>query len=226
MPVLRGISALLSHLYRNTRGRFAEVKGGPVNTEIRGECGKAADIDGDGWTDLLVCSRMSTATATRTLKNVKGTFVDITNSTAYRGLQSKEIDVVDVNGDHRNDLLILEATRLSIWLNQGGKHPQMSYSFRINQGRDIAAGDVNLDGRPDIYIAQGSNARLRDYMLINNGNGVSYHTTNLPQIYLGESDVVTTIPDWNNTNRAAFLVSNAKWELGPGPYQLIVFSGK
>ena len=38
----------LSRLYRNTGGGFVEITDTPVNTEIRGECGMAADIDGDG----------------------------------------------------------------------------------------------------------------------------------------------------------------------------------
>jgi hypothetical protein len=214
----------LSHLYRNTGGGFVEVKGTPVNTEIWGECGKAGDIDGDGWTDLVICSRKNPAIPTRTLKNNRGTFSDISASTAYMGLKSRELDIVDVNGDGRLDLLILEFTRLTVWLNQDGRHPRISYSFAINQGRDIAAGDVNLDGRADIYIAQGSNARFRDIMLINNGNGASYHTMPIPQIFVGDSDIVTAYPNWKGTGRSAFLVSNAKWELGPGPYQFIEFA--
>ncbi len=217
-------SPALSRLYRNTGGGFEEVAGGPVNREIRGECGKAADIDGDGWTDLIVCSRASATSATMTLKNDHGTFVDISDSTAYAGIESRELDVIDVNGDHKNDLLILEFTRLSVWLNEGGQHPRMNYSFKINQGRDIAAGDVNRDGRADIYIAQGTNARFRDIMLINDGDGTSFHTLDIPQIYVGESDVVTPFYNWKGTKRAAFLVSNSKWELGPGPYQLIEFT--
>ena len=155
-----------------------------------------------------------------TLKNVKGNFVDISSSTAYAGIQSRELDVVDVNGDRKKDLLILEYTRLSVWLNEGGQHPRMNYSFPINQGRDIAAGDVNLDGRPDIYIAQGSNARFRDIMLINDGNGISYHTIDIPQIFVGEGDIVTAFTNYKNTGRAAFLISNSKWKHGPAPYQL------
>jgi hypothetical protein len=214
----------VSRLYRNTGGGFVEITATPVNTEIRAECGKAADLDGDGWIDLIVCSRMSETSATMTLKNVNGTFVDISSSTAYVGIQSRELDVVDVNGDRKNDLLILEFTRLSVWLNEGGLHPRMNYSFPINQGRDIAAGDVNLDGRPDIYIAQGSNARFRDFMLINDGDGTSFHTLEIPQIFEGESDIVTAFTNWKGTRRTAFLVSNSKWELGPGPYQLIEFN--
>jgi hypothetical protein len=59
----------VSRLYRNTGGGFVEVTDSPVSTEIHGECGMAADVDGDGWTDLVVCSRKSKATATMTLKN-------------------------------------------------------------------------------------------------------------------------------------------------------------
>ena len=45
----------------------------------------------------------------------------------------------------------------------------------------------------------------------------------LPQILVGDGDVVTAITNWGGSGRAAFLVSNGKWTV-PGPYQLLVFS--
>ena len=88
-----------------------------------------------------------------------------------------------------------------------------------------AVGDVNLDGKPDVYIGQGKNASFGDVLLINNGSGKSFHVNAhpLPGVLKGDTDVVTTIPDWQGSGRVAFLISNGKWGTS-GPYQLIVFS--
>ena len=86
----------------------------------------------------------------------------------------------------------------------------------------MAAGDVNLDGAPDVYVVQGENKLYPDIMLINDGDGASFHATPIPQVSEGEGDIATAIPSWRGTGRAAFLVTNGKWTT-PGPSQLIVF---
>jgi hypothetical protein len=60
-------------------------------------------------------------------------------------------------------------------------------------------------------------------MLINDGDGASFHATPIPRVSEGEGDIATAIPSWRGTGRAAFLVTNGKWTT-PGPFQLIVFS--
>ena len=218
-----------SHLYKNVGGRFLEITGGPLNTETYSRCGKAADLDGNGWTDLALCTQKTSAVQFLTFKNDRGTgvFKDITASTAYKKLRAREFELADVNGDKRLDLLVVEAERFSVWLNVLGKHPMMNYSRALDLGRDVAVGDVNRDGAPDIYIAQGMNGSFQDILLINNGSGASYHVSvnPLPRLDQGDSDVVTAIPSWRNTGRAAFLISNGKWATA-GPYQLIVFSAE
>ena len=212
-----------NRLFQNIGGRFVEVAGSPFNTETNSKCGKAADLDGDGWTDIAICSERTAGVRIMTFKNVNGELQDITAHTAYKGLRVVEFDVADVNGDRRPDLLILEPTRFSVWLNVNGTHPKMNYSRTLKLGRDLAVGDVNLDGKPDIYIVQGTNRSYMDFMLLNNGTGVAFRSIRIPQVLVGDGDVVTAIPNWGGSGRAAFLVSNGKWTV-PGPYQLLVFS--
>lgn len=213
-----------NRLFRNVGGRFAEVAGGPFNQETASKCGKAADFNGDGWTDLAICTQKTSSVRLMTFKNNAGSFQDVTAQTAYKGLRTREFEFADVNGDGKLDLLILEETRFSVWLNDGqGRHPRMSYSRSVNLGRDLAVGDVNRDGKTDVYIVEGKNSAYADILLINQGSGISYRAMSMPRVSAGDGDTATAIPNWAGTGRTAFLVSNGKWSAS-GPFQLIVFS--
>ena len=93
----------------------------------------------------------------------------------------------------------------------------------MGEGRHVAVGDVNLDGKQDIYIVQGLNSRYQDIMLIADVAGTTYHTKAIPQTTVGDGDAVTAYPNWNGTRRAAFLVMNGRLQK-PGPIQFITFS--
>jgi FG-GAP-like repeat len=212
-----------NRLFRNVGGGFREVTGTAVNSEKHSLFVEAGDIDGDGWTDLLFHSTINPGVRLVTYKNDRGTFKDVTAATAYRGVNARQVELADVDRDGRRDLLTLEKTRVSVWLNKSGTFPRRDFSFPLSQGRDVAAGDVNLDGAPDIYVVQGENNLYPDIMLINDGGGASFHTASIPQVTEGDGDIATAIPSWRGTGRAAFLVTNGKWAT-PGPFQLIVFS--
>ena len=183
----------------------------------------AADVDGDGWTELLLCSSIDPRAGILTYKNASGTFQDATPYAAYRAVPAQAIRLADVNRDGKPDLLIVEQTRFSVWLNRSGEFPRIDFSYPLNDGHDVTVGDVNLDGAPDIYVVQGRNDLYDDVMLINDGNGASYHPISIPQATEGEGDVATTFPDWGGSGRAAFLVTNGRWG-SAGPVQLIAFS--
>ena len=214
-----------SRLYHNLGGRFEEVPDAALNQETWSICGKAVDFNDDGWTDLVLCTDKTSALRMVTYRNKQGRFEDITAQTAYKGLRTREFDFADMNGDNKPDLLIVEEKRFSVWLNVNGSYPALNYQRSLNLGRDLAVGDVNLDGKPDVYIGQGKNASFGDLLLINDGSGKSFHVNAnpLPRVLKGDTDVVTAIPDWKGTGRVAFLISNGKWGTS-GPYQLIVFS--
>lgn len=212
-----------NRLFRNLGGRFEEVTGSVVRTVQHSIAIATGDINVDGWTDIVLRRKVDTTFRIVTYRNDAGTFTDISDTTAYKKRVAEEIDLADVNGDDRPDLLIVELKRFSVWLNVGGTFPKAHFTFTLQQGRDLAVGDVNLDGKPDIYIVQGSNGSYGDVMLLNNGNGKSYRTLAIPQVTAGDGDVATAIPNWNGIGRAAFLVTNGRWGK-VGPVQLITFS--
>lgn len=209
-------------LFRNLGGRFQLVASSVVNRETNSVCVVAGDIDNDGWTDLLFCSHGTIMV----YRNVGGTFRDITSQMPWSmRSQAWDLELADLNADGRLDLLRVQLKRLHVWLNQGGgRFPATpSYTHILQEAHGVAAGDVNLDGMPDVYVVQASNATLDDVMLINNGSGASYHAMPIPQLRVGSGDAVETFPNWRGTGRAAFLVTNGDLK-NRGPVQLIAFS--
>lgn len=214
-----------NRLFKNVGGRFKEVVDPIINQQLYSECVAAGDINGDGWTDLIFCGSVNPARKVVTYLNKRGKFVDVTSGTAYKKRAMKDLVLADVNGDRRPDLLMAEYTRFSVWLNVAGKFPKVNYTYSLNQGGDIAVGDVNLDGKPDVLLIQVTNSKYPHIMLINDGNGVSYHRISIPRVSSGNGDTANAIPNWNGTGRTAFLVTNGKWGV-PGPIELLVFSAR
>ena len=122
----------------------------------------------------------------------------------------------------------MQPTQLNIWLNAPGGLPSSpSYVRAISAGRDVAIGDVNLDGKPDVYVCtgrlSGRDNQEPDLMLLNDGTGRGFRSIPIPQVTAGDGDMATPIPNWRGSGRAAFLVTNSR--TSRGPTQLIVFSG-
>ncbi|GGF21088.1 VCBS repeat-containing protein [Echinicola rosea] len=100
-----------SQLFRNDDGKFTEVTeaAGIQNSALSYGLGAgAADINGDGWTDLYICNDY-TAPDYLYINNQDGTFIDrIGSSMGHTSHFSMGNDVADVNNDGLPDLFTLD----------------------------------------------------------------------------------------------------------------------
>lgn len=143
-------------------------------TDVRPSGILARDVDSDGKLDLLVAVELSNPGQVLFYKGRgDGTF-DPALATAMTqppaGLQS-----ADVNGDGKLDLVTLNGgNSMSVLLGNGNGTFQtpVNYPAGILSVSDLALGDVNGDGAPDIVVssAQGS-GNLSVLLNTNNGSG-------------------------------------------------------
>jgi hypothetical protein len=163
-----------SALFENVHGTFKDVSAAThANLAVQGDGCAAADLNGDGRTDLVV----TTTSGVDVLWNTgNGTFREahLPANGWYTG-----VAVADVNGDGRADLFVAGYSDLNepvqnslagfptnvtgvrdlLYLNEGaGRFTEVgdragleASAFRHGLGATFT--DVNGDGRPDLYVA-------------------------------------------------------------------------
>lgn len=210
-----------NRLYRNDRGRrMVEAVGDGINSEVGGNCASPGDIDRDGFTDLLVCG----ASQLYVYRNEGGrSFREVGSSVGLNIGYPKDGEFADLDGDGDLDLALVTESSMKVRLNRNGSFATVDYSVALDVGRDLALGDVNADGKLDIYVVQGLNDRYQDKMLVNDGSGRGFRSISIPQTTVGDGDTVAALPDWKGTGHAAFLVNNGRFQ-AQGPRQLIQFT--
>ncbi|MGQ0833185.1 MAG: FG-GAP repeat domain-containing protein [Microthrixaceae bacterium] len=210
-----------NRLYRNVGGDFVEKNIG-TTAEVSNVCTQNGDFNGDGWRDLVICA----PSKLYVYKNNGGTsFSEVTTGIGLpTGGGTKDVALVDINGDGRQDVVLLQWTSLRVRLNRNDTFGTNDYVFPLKKGSGLAVADADGDGRPDIFLTQQDNAVNPHYLLLNKGpnatGGWRFATTPIPQLTIGNGDTVQPIPNWQSSGRAAFLVNNGKWD-AKAPRQLI-----
>jgi Na+-translocating ferredoxin:NAD+ oxidoreductase RnfD subunit len=167
-----------SALYRNVRGRFENVtRRSRTGLELRGEGCVAADLDGDGHTDLYVTTAVSDVLL---WGSGDGTFAEGARAAGVVSFGwHAGAAVADVNGDGRLDLFVAGYAEMHHPVSGStegfpGNHEGVRDLLFLNEGRrrfrevgavagldrppfDHSLGavfsDFNRDGRIDLYVA-------------------------------------------------------------------------
>ena len=182
-----GASGLVGVLLGNGDGTFREVvtygSGGYVAISAA-----VADVNGDGWPDLVVANSCGDAGCTTyglvgvLLNNGDGTFQSAVTYASGYGTDS--VAVADVNGDDKPDLVVANicADRncdtdgtVGVLLGNGDGtfQSQLAYDSGGSYARWVTAKDLNGDSRPDIVVAN----QCADSNCVNGSVGVLINTT-------------------------------------------------
>lgn len=218
-----------NRLFLNEEGsgfRYAPTS----DLEIEADGGHAVtgDIDQDGWQDLLVTGYPDDNARVSDLllyRNQRGNgYTDVALSI---GLGHRVIDatLVDVNGDTWLDVVELTPDELRVLLNQRGTFAP-AFSSPVDFGLSVAAGDVNGDGRSDLYVLRGEGGgttNAPDVVYLNDGSGVDFaQISSIPPASGGKAESVWPI-DHDGNGLTDFIVLNGRDGADPGPVQLISF---
>ena len=202
-----------NRFFTNRQGdafRYAPEFGLEREMNLQGGDSDVGDLDKDGWRDLI----LNTPQGLRVYHNRQGEgFTNVTGSVGL-GQSPRDLTLADVNGDGWQDVIEVESGKLSVFRNTNGKFSRI-FSTTLQYGFSVAAGDVNGDDRPDVYLMRGrggGDSNAPDHVYLNSGNGTSFtRMSSIPSTSQGEADSVAPI-DYDGNGLTDFLVLNGERE--------------
>jgi hypothetical protein len=213
-----------NRLYRNVDGRtFVPAPEYGLDHAVGFGIAKAADLDDDGDDELLL--RVTEPgdgldPGARIYFNENGHFVDRTIQTGLEMPSAVDIEVADFNGDGQLDVAQLAADVVRVRLGADGPYEQ-SFELALSEAVAMAVGDVDGDGRPDLYIAQRGAGNSNHLMLVNRDDASNFISMDIPQPGGGRADDVLAI-DHDGNGRTDFVTLNG-WSTNDGPVKLTAF---
>ncbi|MFZ0324556.1 MAG: VCBS repeat-containing protein [Actinomycetes bacterium] len=208
----------------NTIGTSTTV-GFPDNAGDR--CAVSWDYNRDGRVDLLACGFPNRQPFL--FRNNGASFTDVARTSGVSLAALNGVAVADLNGDGISDYVFSNNT--GFFYRLGTATGISSTTVRLGSvlpsgamGWSIAVGDINGDGRMDVYGQVGSSnesGNPDDYVYLNTG-GMTFQTYVAPSA-VGRADDVVAV---RVGSRDGFVVLNGKLENPvPGPVQYIVWAG-
>ncbi len=212
-----------NRLFINTGDGFISGRQAGLDLGIGGNCLEPADLDGDGWTDLVVCSyiQMAGFSGLRIFHNDHGHFTDVTRRMGITADGDVAAAVADMDGDGRPDLVRITTGHLEVDLQRNGAFAP-AYGLDVSRAQAVTLADVNGDGSPDIYVVRGvRGGTTQDLLLLNDGSGRRFTSVALPSAQAGVGGGAVAI-DYDRNGKQDLVVMHGN-NIEPGPIQLLAF---
>jgi hypothetical protein len=198
LAVADNLSNDVTILLGNGSGGFAQAAGSPVNAGSGPVFVAAGQLDGDGRPDLAVANNQSN-NVTILLGDGAGGFTQPPGSPVGAGAGPYAVAVGDLNGGGGQDLVVAnnQSNSLTILLGDGsGGFSQPAGSpIPVGSGpASVAVADFNLDGRPDLAVANSGSDTVA--ILIGDGTG-RFGRPPGPAIGAGSSPFSIALGDFN-----------------------------
>ena len=196
-------------LLGNGSGGFTQALGSPVPVGNNPYGIAAGDVNGDGRTDLAVAN-FGADSVTILLGNGAGGFNQAAGSPVSTGDGPFSIAAGDLNGDGRLDLVVPNflSSNVSILLGNGfgGFSPAAGSPIAAGARPSSAAvGDLDLDGKADLAVANDSSGDVS--ILLGNGDGTFSQAAGSP-IAVGTFPQSIVAADLNRDGRLDLAVAN------------------
>jgi hypothetical protein len=207
-----------SVVYRRPDGvRYVRATTSGFDPTMGGDCLHAADLDRDGWEDILLCRKNlngSGGHGIAWLRNERGVLVDRTSRLGLPKRLTMDALPVNLDGEGWLDIAEITASRLIIhrWTADG--YVAVS-SASLTLGTSLAAGDADGDGTPDLFVVQGGEGQNpRDRLFLVRDDGAALERFPLPGTRDGRGDVALAI-DHDRNGLMDFVVLNGTKTKGP-----------
>ncbi len=188
-----------------------------INRPIGARRVQVVNYNDDRWPDLFVCGERRAYL----YRNVSGRrFKDVSRRAAIdKPCEGGLMTAIDHDG--RPNVVIASKTRLKTMTQRGNGTFKLVQNRRLHGGTEVAAGLVDGDARPDLYVVQRGRADAdeRDLMLLNRRGGRRLRSIRIPQTRKGKGDNVISL-DYDRDGRADFLVMNG-FHKQRGPVRLL-----
>lgn len=165
----------VTKLYTNSgTGTFTEVAGTPF-VGVKNSSVAFADVNGNGFQDLLISGESTTAVTKLYTNNGSGVFTEVMN-TSLTQLKNSGVAFADVDGDGDQDLFMngndaTNAQKAELYINNGSGNFVVvaGAPFHAHSGSEVTFMDYDGDGDQDLLLGGANYDGTKKYS--NDGSG-------------------------------------------------------